>query len=520
MRNEGGKPAREHFDVLIVGAGISGIGAAYSLQRSHPSKSYAILEARGATGGTWDLFRYPGIRSDSDLHTYGYEFKPWDSDKALAGAESILAYLRETIAENGIGDKIRLYHKVVRAEWSTASSRWDVTVERVDTGERLTLTCRWFFCASGYYRYDKGHSPEFEGTERFQGRIVHPQLWPDDLDYAGKRVVVIGSGATAVTLVPAMSARAAHVTMLQRTPSYVLPVPTEDPVGKVLRKILPREQAYALTRRKNVAVQRAIWRFCRNYPKAARRAIRFVNARSLPKGYPVDEHFNPPYDPWDQRLCMVADGDMFKAIRDGRASVVTDRISTFTERGLRLVSGRELEADIVVTATGLEILMFGGVELIVDDVPVNLADKVAYKGMMLDGVPNFAFAVGYTNASWTLKIGLVCEHFCRLLALMDANGDVVCRAERDDRAKETRPLLDFQAGYVRRVLDKLPRQGMEAPWLVTMDYELDKKLFAEVESEHLRFTKSAARSAAGRKERAESETSAMTPSFSLDGVSR
>jgi monooxygenase len=489
MRKGASETTREHVDVLIVGAGISGIGAAYYLQRDHPQRSYAILEARGATGGTWDLFRYPGIRSDSDLHTFGYAFKPWDSNKAIAGGEAIVAYIRETAAENGIDRKIRLHHKVLRADWSTATSSWLVTVERTDTGERLELTCRWLFCASGYYRYDEGFNPRFEGSERFQGRLVHPQHWPDDLDYTGKRVVVIGSGATAVTLVPAMAPKAQHVTMLQRTPSYLLPLPTEDAIAKLLRNVLPREQAYALTRRKNIAIQRAVWRFCRRYPRAARRAIRFVNAKNLPNGYPVDEHFNPPYDPWDQRLCMVADGDLFKAIRSGRASVVTDRIATLTERGIRLTSGRELEADVIVTATGLSLLTFGGIELTVDDVPVKIAEKIAYKGMMLDGVPNFVFAIGYTNASWTLKVGLLCEHFCRLLTLMDATSDAVCCPVPKSTSMPTRPLLDFQAGYVQRSIDTLPRQGTEAPWLVTMDYYLDTKLLAEVGDEHLRFTK-------------------------------
>ncbi|WNG50982.1 NAD(P)/FAD-dependent oxidoreductase [Archangium minus] len=480
----------EHVDVLIIGAGISGIGAAYYLQREHPSKSYAILEARGATGGTWDLFRYPGIRSDSDLHTFGYAFKPWTSDKAIAGADAILAYLRETAAENGIDPKIRLHHKVHGAAWSSADARWVVDVERTDTGERTKLSCRWIFCASGYYRYDQGFTPRFEGTERFQGRIIHPQHWPEELDYAGKRVVVIGSGATAVTLVPSMAEAAAHVTMLQRTPTYILPIPSEDAIAKLLRKLLPANWAHALTRLKNIAKQRLVWSFCQRYPRAARRFIRYVTAKQLPKGYPVDEHFNPPYNPWDQRLCAVPDADLFKAISSGRASMVTDHIETFTERGLQLKSGRELEADIIITATGLNLLALGGIALTVDGVPVHLPDKVVFRGMMLNDVPNFAVAIGYTNASWTLKIGLLCEHFCRLLAHMDAHGHTICSPVQNDPAMPTRPLLDFGAGYVQRAVNALPRQGNRAPWLMSMDYFSDTRLLKEdsVEDLNLRFS--------------------------------
>jgi cation diffusion facilitator CzcD-associated flavoprotein CzcO len=480
----------EHVDVLIVGAGISGIGAAWYLQREHPAKSYAILEARGATGGTWDLFRYPGIRSDSDLHTFGYEFKPWTSDKAIAGADAILAYLRETAAEYGIDRKIRLHHKVHGAAWSSQEARWVVDVERTDTGERLKLSCRWLFGAGGYYRYDQGFTPRFQGTERFKGQLIHPQHWPEGLDYTGKRVVIIGSGATAVTLVPAMAGTAAHVTMLQRTPTYIMPVPSQDRLANFLRKVLPKAWAHALTRRKNIAMQRAFWSFCQRFPRAARRLIRYANVKQLPKGYPVDEHFSPPYNPWDQRLCAVPDADLFKSIRDGHASVVTDRIETFTERGLLLKSGRELEADIIITATGLNLQALGGIALTVDGVPVHLPDKVAFRGMMLSGVPNFAFAIGYTNASWTLKVGLLCEHFCRLLAYMDAQGHTICTPELSEPEMPTRPLLDFAAGYVQRSLDMLPRQGDRAPWRMSMDYHSDTKLLKEdsVEDRNLRFS--------------------------------
>lgn len=480
----------EHTDVLIIGAGISGIGAAVYLKRERPGASFAILEARAATGGTWDLFRYPGIRSDSDLHTFGYEFKPWVNEKSIARADSILDYVREAAAEHGVDRAIRLQHRVVAARWSTADARWTVDVERTDAGSaRFQMTCRWLFCASGYYRYDQGFRPTFPDEEQFAGRIVHPQHWPEDLDCADKRVVVIGSGATAVTLVPALAERAAHVTMLQRTPSYVLPIPSEDAIANRLRKVMPATWAYALTRRKNIAMQRAVWRLCRRFPAQARRVIRRINASQLPPGYPVDEHFHPPYAPWDQRLCMVPDGDLFRAIRDGRASVVTDHIARFTARGVELRSGAVLEADVIVTATGLNLQPFGAVELVVDEQPVRLSDTIAYKGMMLSGVPNFAFAIGYTNSSWTLKVGLLCEHFCRLLGYMDAHGYATCVAEPSDPAMPTRPLLDFGAGYVQRSIGALPRQGARAPWLMSMDYDADRKLLrdGDVAGPELRF---------------------------------
>ena len=483
-----------HVDVLIVGAGVSGIGAAYYLQREHPQRSYMILEARDATGGTWDLFRFPGIRSDSDLHTFGYEFKPWRDEHAIASADKILAYLRETAAEHDIDRKIRFRSKVVGASWSSADARWTVEVHRADTGERTTLTCDWLFCAGGYYRYDEGFTPRFEGRERFRGLIIHPQHWPADLDYTGKRVLVIGSGATAVTLIPAMADTAAHVTMLQRTPSYILSLPSKDKLANRLRALLGEERGYAITRRKNIIQQQAIWRFCQKYPKAARRLIRNFNAKMLPAGYPVDEHFNPPYNPWDQRLCLAPDGDLFKAIRNGRASIVTDRIATFTEQGVLLESGRELEADIIVTATGLNVHAMGGLSLTVDGRPVSLPDTIAFKGMMLSGVPNFAYAIGYTNSSWTLKIGLLCEHFCRLLAYMDAHGYDIARPEPADPDMPTRPLLNFGAGYIQRAIAQLPRQGDRAPWLTSMSYAADVKLLRRlpVQDPELHFSRSQA----------------------------
>lgn len=485
------EPPVEHLDVLVVGAGISGIGAGRYLKTEHPAKRFAILEARGASGGTWDLFRYPGIRSDSDLHTFGYEFKPWRDEESIASAPRILNYLRETITENRLQDHIRFHHKVLSASWSSEQARWLVDVERGDTGETVQLSANWLFSAGGYFRYDEGFTPHFEGRERFTGPIVHPQQWPEDLDYRGKRVLVIGSGATAVTLVPAMAETAEHVTMLQRTPTYIMPVPKKDAFANLARKLLGEQRGYALTRRKNIWRQRAVWSFCQNYPKAARKLIRYVNAKQLPAGYPVDEHFNPPYDPWDQRLCAVPDGDLFRSLRSGDASVVTDRISTFTERGVALESGREIEADIIITATGLNVQPFGGIPLTVDGKPVHMPDTLAYKGMMLSGVPNFSFAIGYTNSSWTLKIGLLCEHFCRLLSHMDEHGFDICRPEPADPNMPTRPFLDFDAGYIKRAVDRLPRQGDRMPWLTSMSYHTDVKLLRgdQVIDPELRFAR-------------------------------
>ena len=473
----------EHVDVLIIGAGISGIGAAYYLQKDHPGRSYAILEARGASGGTWDLFRYPGIRSDSDLHTFGYEFKPWRDEDAIASADKILAYLRQTAAENGIDAKIRFHHKVLGAAWSSDDARWVVDVERFgageDTEELVQISANWIFCAGGYYRYDRGYTPELPGRDRFRGRIVHPQHWPEDLDYSGKKVVIIGSGATAVTLVPSMAAKAAHVTMLQRSPTYVLPVPSKDSFANVAQKVLGAKRGYALARRKNIVRQRAVYQLSQKYPGVARRLIRYLNAKELPEGYPVDEHFNPAYNPWDQRLCAVPDADLFRAISSGAASVVTDRIATFTETGIQLESGTHLEADIIVTATGLNIQLFGGMSLTVDGTPVDPTDRVVYKAAMLSGVPNFAFAFGYTNSSWTLKVGLLCEHFCRLLSHMDTHGYDIARPETGDDAMQTQPMLDLGAGYVQRALDQLPKQGMGDPWRVQMNYYYDVEQLRE-----------------------------------------
>jgi monooxygenase len=486
----------ESVDVLIVGAGLSGIGAAYYLRRDHPRRSYAILEARGASGGTWDLFRYPGVRSDSDLHTFGYEFRPWRSEVAIADADDILGYLRETAAAYGIDREIRYHRRVVAASWSSPDARWSVEVEHTDTGERSVVRCDWIVCAAGYYRYDEGFTPDFPGRSRFGGQVVHPQHWPADLDYTGKRVVVIGSGATAVTLVPAMAATAAHVTMVQRTPSYVLPMPSKDKLAVRLAALLGADRGYALTRRMNIGRQHAIWWFCQRYPERARRLIRSLNTRMLPPGYPVDEHFNPPYNPWDQRLCIAADADLFRAIRSGKAEMVTGHIDTFTENGVLMRSGRELDADLIVTATGLNVQTIGGISLTVDGRPVDVGDTVTYKGMMASGVPNFAYVFGYTNASWTLKVGVLSEHFCRVLSYMDARGYDTARPVADP-AMPTKPFIDFGAGYIKRSLAQLPRQGSRAPWLRPTTYRGDVRLLRRsvAADPELRFSASGARAA-------------------------
>ena len=413
----------EHVDVLIVGAGLSGIGAAHYLQTKCPWATYEIFEARDAIGGTWDLFRYPGIRSDSDMYTLGYSFRPWDGEKSIADGDSILQYIKDTAAAAGIDDHIRFNHRITRAEWSSDAARWTITAERTDTRATVELTCGFLFSCSGYYRYDRGYEPDFPGKERFAGTIVHPQQWPDDLDYAGKRVVVIGSGATAVTLIPALATTAAHVTMLQRSPSYVTSLPAKDPIARLLRRALPSRWAGPAIRWYKAITTQGMYALSRRRPELVKALLRKAVERQLPPGYDVDTHFTPRYNPWDQRLCVVPNGDLFKAIKAGAASVVTDHIVSFTETGMLLESGTKLEADIVITATGLELLFIGGIEMSVDGETINLPSKLTYKGMMLEGVPNFALAVGYTNASWTLKCDLTCDFVCRLLNhLHDAGG--------------------------------------------------------------------------------------------------
>jgi monooxygenase len=462
----------DHVDVLIIGAGLSGVGAACHLQSYCPSKSYAIFEAREDVGGTWDLFRYPGIRSDSDMYTLGYRFKPWENAKAIADGPSILEYVKETARENDVQQHIHFRHRVVSADWSTQDAQWTVTAERTDTGDRVVTTAGFLFMCTGYYHYSDPYMPEFPGAERFGGRLVHPQHWSDDIEYAGKRVVVIGSGATAVTLVPAMAEQAAHVTMLQRSPTYIISLPGEDPVAKVARRLLSAKAAYAVLRWKNVIAQAAFFQLSRRRPRFVKGLLRRGAERQLPADYPVNVHFRPRYDPWDQRVCLVPDGDLFAAISNGSASIETDEVETFTETGIRLKSGTELEADLVVTATGLNLLALGGTELSVDGEPVEVPQTVGYKGMMLSGVPNMAVSLGYTNASWTLKCDLTCEYACRLLNHMDANG----YRQATPRLKPgtpTEPFIDLKSGYVQRALDRFPKQGTHAPWRLYQNYARD-----------------------------------------------
>jgi monooxygenase len=478
----------EHVDVLIVGAGLSGIGAAHHLRKAFPDRTYAILEARDAIGGTWDLFRYPGVRSDSDMMTLGYRFRPWTQAKAIADGPSILRYIQATATEAGIDRHVRFRHRVVRAEWSSADARW--TVEADHDGEPVRLTARFLYACSGYYHYDAGHTPSLPGIERFGGTVVHPQHWPDDLDHTGRKVVVIGSGATAVTLVPAMAEQAAHVTMLQRSPTYIMALPAEDAIANGLRRLLGDRGAYTITRWKNVAMTTLFFQLSRRRPGLVRSIIRRATIRRLPPGYDVDTHFKPRYQPWDQRLCVAPDGDLFAAIRDGRASVVTDQIEEFTETGLCLRSGAELDADIVVTATGLRLLAFGGARLAVDGREISPPETMAYKGMMLSGVPNFAFTVGYTNASWTLKADLVSEYVVRLLRHLDANGYDQCVPVNDDPTVSARPLMDFQAGYVLRSIEEFPRAGSRSPWRLGMSYahDLVKLRYGRIQDDALRFS--------------------------------
>jgi monooxygenase len=464
----------EHHDVLIVGAGLSGIGAGYHLQHKCPDRSYAILEARDAIGGTWDLFRYPGVRSDSDMLTLGYSFRPWKEAKAIADGPSILSYVRETASENGIDRKIRFDHRVVAARWSTPEARWTLEIERGGDGaERLEMTCNFLHVCSGYYRYDEGYTPQFTGTDRYAGQIVHPQFWPEDLDYAGKRVVVIGSGATAVTLVPAMATNAAHVTMLQRSPSYVVALPGEDPLARVARRFLPARAAFTVLKWKNVLLTMLSFQLSRHRPKLAKTLIRKGVERQLPPGYDIDTHFKPSYNPWDQRLCLVPDGDRFAAISSGEASVVTDSIETFTERGLRLASGAELEADLIVTATGINLLPLGGIDVAVDDRDVRFSETMTYKGMMFSGVPNLAVSIGYTNASWTLKCDLTCEYVCRLLNLMRERDYAYCIPRNRDPSITEAPFIDFSSGYVQRSIAEFPKQGSRTPWRLHQNYARD-----------------------------------------------
>jgi cation diffusion facilitator CzcD-associated flavoprotein CzcO len=468
----------EHFDVLIVGAGLSGIGAAHHLQQRCPQKTYAILEARDAIGGAWDLFRYPGIRADSDMYTMGYSFRPWTNPKAIADGSSILNYIRDTAKESGIDRHIRFNHRVMCAQWSSVDAQWTVETKRKALpdgapGEPVFFTCNFLFMCSGYYRYSAGYLPEFAGTEHFNGRIVHPQKWPADLDYAGKRVVVIGSGATAVTLVPEMAKTAAHVTMLQRSPTYIVSRPEQDPVANWLRRHLPAKAAYLITRWRLVLLGMWFYRLCKKKPDHVKALIAKGVRAELGEDYDIATHFTPRYNPWDQRLCLVPDADLFRAIRSGRAAIVTDQIETFTGSGLKLKFGRELEADVIVTATGLVLEVLGGMDVSVDGERIDFSKTLNYRGAMYSGVPNLASAFGYTNASWTLKCDLTCEYVCRLLSTMDRQGFRQVTPVNRDHSMGTEPFVDFSSGYFQRAIARLPKQGTKRPWKLYQNYALD-----------------------------------------------
>ena len=465
----------QYVDALIVGAGISGIGTAYHLQTKCPSKSYAILERRKNLGGTWDLFQYPGIRSDSDMYTLGFSFQPWTNPKAIADGPAIMDYLRSTAKEHKIDEKIQYGIAVKSASWSTTKGRWTVVAQVEETGEEIRVCCNFLFMCTGYYNYDEGYTPEFADIDKFNGRVVHPQKWTSDVDYQDKRVVIIGSGATAVTLVPSISKSAKHVTMLQRSPSYISMVPAEDRIANGLRRVFSPKFAYFLTRWKNVLTTMMIFNFCRHFPDRAAKFLREQVRESLGKDttIDVDKHFTPKYKPWDQRLCLAPDGDFFDALRSGKASVVTDHIDRFTEGGIRLQSGEELEADLVVTATGLNVQFFGGMTVEVDGEKIELADTYVYKGMMFSEIPNLSIATGYTNASWTLKVDLTAEYACRLVNYMDKNGYVSCCPRKPDAKIGDAPLLDLSSGYVQRALATLPKQGEAIPWKLYQNYAID-----------------------------------------------
>lgn len=462
-----------YFDVLIIGAGLSGIGAAHFIQTRCPNRTYAILEMRDTIGGTWDLFRYPGIRSDSDMYTLGYSFRPWKEAKAIADGASILNYIRETAREEKIEEKIQFHREVKSASWSSQQARWTLKVRNPQSGEILSYACNFLLMCSGYYNYNEGYTPAFRGTEHFKGVIIHPQKWPKDLDYQDKKVIVIGSGATAVTLVPAMAEKAASVIMLQRSPTYIVSMPAKDWLGNILRRLLPSKWSYGLNRWRNLLSSLAFYKLSRSKPNFTKNLIKKGVKKALGKNYDVDTHFSPDYKPWDQRLCLVPDGDLFEAINSGKVEMVTDHIESFTPQGLRLKSGKELEADIVVTATGLQIKLIGGMTLQVDGQDIHLPNHYMYRGLMLSGVPNLAAALGYTNASWTLKTDLSCAYVCRLLNHMDKHGLKSCTPQVDKNNISDEPIIDFNSGYVLRALHEAPKQGSVKPWKLHQNYPLD-----------------------------------------------
>ena len=488
----------EHVDVVVVGAGLSGIGAGYHLQTMSPDRSYVILEGRDGLGGTWDLFKYPGIRSDSDMHTLGFSFKPWTEAKSIADGPSILQYLKQTVAQFGIDKNIRYGQLVTKAEWSTDDARWTVTSTNKATGTSNTITCSFLFMCSGYYSYKKGHTPEFTGRERFKGTVVHPQDWPTDLDYAGKRVVVIGSGATAVTIVPSMADKAAHVTMLQRSPTYMVSRPDHDVMANRMRKVLPPKMAYNLTRFKNTWRQQLVYNKTRTDPDKVKQLLLGGIKMELGADYDIAKHFTPAYNPWDQRLCLVPNGDFFKSMREGKASVVTDHITSFTETGIQLASGEHLDADIIITATGLELVTLGEMDFFVDGSQVDFAKTWTYKGFAYSDIPNLASTFGYINASWTLRSDLTAEYVCRLLNHMRKKGVTQCtpRLREQDHNMKERPWIDgFSSGYMQRMMHRMPRQGDHEPWINPQNYRRDKKMFkhSPIDDGVMLFSKQSAR---------------------------
>ncbi|SFU14910.1 flavin-containing monooxygenase [Pseudomonas marincola] len=486
----------KHFDVLVLGAGLSGIGAGYHLQKNCPSKTYAILEAREDLGGTWDLFRYPGIRSDSDMFTLGYSFRPWTSNKSIVDGSEILQYLRDTSREFGIDSNIRYGHRVIAAAWSSGEARWTLDIEVGEQRSPVRYSCNFFYVCSGYYSYEGGYQPDFPGLENYTGQLIHPQQWPEGLDYSGKRIVVIGSGATAVTLVPALAKKAAHVTMLQRSPSYVMSLPDDDVIAKAMRKVLPSSWVHKTVRFKNVMLSTAIYRLFRFKPEFAKRLLRKGIAAHLPQDFPIDTHFKPSYNPWDQRLCLVPNGDLFTALREQSASIVTDRISSFTPTGITLESGQSLDADIVVSATGLKLVACGGVQLTVDGAPVTIGQTYSYKGLMLSGIPNAAVCVGYTNASWTLRADLSSEFVCRLINYMSRKNYDQCRPQIDPSEMDQRPLLDMTSGYILRAVEQFPKQGKQQPWQQNQNYlqDLLSMKFTTLDDKALKFSRAHAAS--------------------------
>jgi monooxygenase len=482
----------EHLDVLVVGAGLSGVGAGYWLQKLCPDKRYAIIEGRARKGGTWDLFRYPGIRSDSDMFTLGYSFKPWTDPKAIADGPSILRYIEDTAREYGIDDRIRYGQRMVSAAFSSADARWTVQVDK--GGERVEYTCDFLYMCSGYYRYESGYTPDFAGMSDFRGRLVHPQAWPQDLDYAGKRVAVIGSGATAMTIVPEMAKTAQHVTMVQRSPTYVVARPSSDAIADFLRAKLPAKMAYWLVRWKNVLFGMYFYNLCKRSPEKVKAYLLGLVRKELKPGYDIEKDFTPRYNPWDQRVCLITDSDLFKAINEGRVSIATDTIERFTEKGLKLTGGGEIEADVIVVATGLALQQFGGAELSVDGAKVDLSQTLNYKGMMFSDVPNLAATFGYTNASWTLKADLIGQYVCRILNTMDAKGMKIAVAHNDDPNMPTENFVDFTSGYFQRALETLPKQGARKPWRLYQNYAKDllSLRYGKIEDGALRFAKPAA----------------------------